>query len=414
MGPFLTRRAFVAASGLLSLGMLASCTPADVASSQAGVEEAADTGSRVVVMDPVAPVDPETPEDATTTATLSMVGDVLVHEGVWASGDHGDGTYSFDHLFAQVAPLVHAADVALVNQETILGGTSLGLSGYPLFNSPQEIGDAEAQAGFSMVCSATNHALDKGYEGIANTVGFWQGSHPDVTCLGIALDEEHYDQVHVREVNGIRVAVLNYASSTNGIAFPEEDPYAVSMLSRSKVEKDVACAREAADVVIVCPHWGTEYSQTSDENQRYWADVLCSAGVDVVIGTHPHVLEPVEVVTGDDGHTMVVFWSIGNFMSWQRQAACMVGGMASVTFERDSSGTRLASCSLTPLVTHEAQGTELTTYRLADYTDELAGANAITNADGCSDFSVRWCRDLCAGVLGDGWDETSCTWTMPA
>lgn len=344
---------------------------------------------------------------STTDVSLMMVGDVLVHRRVWESGQRPDGSLNYDHLFANISSDAASADIAMLNQETILGGTKLGLSGYPSFNSPQEIGDAEAAAGFDVVTAATNHALDMGVEGIRSELEFWRGSHPNVACLGIAESQEDYDNIHVSEKDGLRVAILDYAQDTNGIPLPQDAPYAVHLLDADQVAADVTRARGMADIVVVCPHWGTEYSLEVTQMQEDWAQTFLDLGVDVVIGTHPHVLEPVEVKTGANGHQMVVFWSLGNFVSTQSQAMCMVGGEARVTFEKSGGSARVKSWELDPTVTQRATGTAMTAYRLADYTQELASSNAILGDD--ASFSTQYCMDLCSQVLGPGFDRSSCS-----
>ena len=144
-----------------------------------------------------------------------MVGDNLIHMPLISDAQEEDGSLNFDGLYAEMASYFQAADLSVIVQETILGGKSLGYSGYPLFNSPQEVGDAVANAGFDIVLSATNHALDKGEKGIVNTLEFWK-KYPDVTVLGLNQSQEDYDAVKYIEKNGIKLAVLNYTDSTNG------------------------------------------------------------------------------------------------------------------------------------------------------------------------------------------------------
>ena len=347
--------------------------------------------------------------------SICMVGDVLVHPGVWMSGERGDGTRNYDHIYAQLAQTFTETDIAIVNQETILGGTALGLSGYPMFCSPQEFGDAEAAVGVDVACAATNHALDKGFEGIQAELSFWAEHHPDITCTGIFDSQERSATIPIVERNGIKVAILNYTESTNGIPIPASAPWCVAMLDRDRVASDVSAAREqGADIVIVCPHWGVEYQYQPNEAQRSWADYFLSLGVDAVIGTHPHVLEPLELLAGADGHTMPVFWSLGNYVSWQARKDTMVGGLAELAFERvaDGSGVRVTSATLTPVITHLAMDPSMAVYPIAAYTEELAQANRIRTQSGAGDFTLEWCHNHCAEVLGEGYDRASGVFTL--
>lgn len=390
----LSRRSLMAAFGLGALG--AATSLAGCALPNIPLGRTPDEQELPVILDD----GPGTPR-----MTLAMVGDVLVHEGVWMSGEVEGGGFDFTHLFAPVAPLVARADVALVNQETILGGEALGLSGYPTFNSPQELGDAEAAAGFDVALSATNHALDQGFLGISRTCTFWRDRHPEVLYTGIADTAEEAAAIPFFNHDGLRVAVLNYTESTNGILAPEREPWCVSMLEQGRIAADVGRARTAgADVVIVCPHWGVEYRTEPTAGQREWAAYFLDLGVDAVIGTHPHVLEPMELMERADGHRMVVFYSLGNFVSWQSRKETMVGGLARLTFERQDGAVRPVEVELVPVVTHLGAGTALTTYPIADYTEKLAAGNHIRRTGGCDDFSLAWCHDFCREVLGAGYD----------
>lgn len=345
--------------------------------------------------------------------SLLMIGDVLVHEGVWMSGERADGSRNYDHLFANIKENVAAADIAIVNQETVLGGTELGLSGYPAFNSPQEIGDAAAAAGFNVVLGATNHALDGGMEAIRSECGFWRTKHPDVLVVGRSDSEEAYDELPILEVDGVRVGILNYTESTNGI--PLREPFATRVLDEELVRADAARLREAGvDAIVACPHWGTEYVLAPTDAQRRWASVFLELGVAAIIGTHPHVIEPVEVLENAEGIGAPVFWSLGNFVSLQAQEQCMIGGMAELTLVKDADGCRVEGYSLTPVITQYSIDTELTAYKLADYTEELAARNGIRRVAGSDTFTRAWCVDFCADVLGEGFDRERAVLSRPS
>ena len=349
-----------------------------------------------------------TPPDV--TVDIMMIGDILAHEGVYNSGLQADGTYNFDHLFKNIKSDISAADIRIVNQETILGGVELGLSGYPCFNSPYEIGVAEAKAGFNVILHATNHTLDKGLTGVENCLNFWKTNYPEMAVLGINETEEDYNDIYVYNKDGFKIAILNYTYGTNDIAIPASKPYIVNMLDVDKITQDVTKAKEIADMVVVCPHWGTEYVYEPDSNQKYWTNLFLKLGVDVVIGAHPHVMEPVETLTRDDGHQMVVYYSLGNFVSNQDKMPRMLGGMAKVTLVKSGTDNScyIKQYSYTPIVTQKLFGTSLiTSYKLSDYNDTLASENAIRKDSGNSEFSLSYCQELCKLVFGDSYDESS-------
>lgn len=345
-------------------------------------------------------------EAAPQELSIVMIGDVLVHTGVWQSGVREDGTRNYDHLFAQIADEVSAADLAIVGQETVLGGEELGFSGYPAFNSPQEIGDAEVAAGFDVSLSASNHALDRGMNGIESALGYWRSNHPEILVTGMYDSQEAFDALPIVEREGHRIAILNYTYGTNGIPLPQ--PWAVRLLDEDQIAADVEAVRAAgAEAIIACPHWGTEYTEGPTDEQRHWAQVLADAGADVIIGGHPHVMQPFETIQDAEGRTVPVFWSVGNFVSTQNRKDTMVGALARVTLVFDGEEGRAGSCAVVPVITHRASGTDFTTYRLSDYTEELAAANLIRGYSGCGDFSHQWCVDFCAQRLGEGFDASA-------
>ena len=336
---------------------------------------------------------------------LVMVGDMLMHERVVASGLQEDGSYNFDHLFLHVQEQIASADLALVNQETILGGTELGLSGYPCFNSPYELGVAEAEAGFDVILHGTNHTLDKGKRGVLNCINFWEETYPEIAWLGMNDSQEMQDEdIYVYEQNGIKIAILNYTYGTNGISTPVDMPYLVNYMEEEKVIADIQKAEEIADFTVVCPHWGNEYYLGVASSQQKWTDIFLEQGVDLVIGTHPHVIEPVEWVFDEEGHEMLVYYSLGNFVNGTSGTGAgvmnrCVGALADVTIGFDENGeVAILEYEAIPLVCHIAEGNEYTVWYLEDYTEELARENLIRSQD--SSFSLENCKALVEQVLG--------------
>lgn len=360
--------------------------------------------------------------DASPEITLVMAGDILLHTPVAESGLQEDGSYDFSAVFSHTWEEISAADLALVNQEVILGGTELGISGYPAFNAPYELGDALAEAGFDVVLHATNHALDKGAKGITNCLNYWGNSHPDMEILGIHGSAEEQDELSIYEQDGIKIAILNYTYGTNGIPLPQGMDYAVDLLTDpDRVARDLQRAEELADFTIVCPHWGTEYRLTQDAGQDSLARFFRENGADLVLGTHPHVIEPVAWVTeegilpcdlteteteqgisfmgSDLPEGMLVYYSLGNFVNWtsgtgEGVANRMVGGLAKVTLGLDDSGAvSIKEYGIVPVICHVEEGRGgVTVYPYSDYTEELAEKNAIRLQDG--NFSLEYCHTL--------------------
>lgn len=346
-------------------------------------------------------------EPESQEVSLVMVGDILMHTKVHESGLMEDGSYNYDHMFAHVKPEIEAADIALVNQEVILGGRELGLSGYPAFNAAYEVGDSLVDAGFDVILHATNHALDKGKRGLLNCIRFWEEQYPDIAVLGIHESQEDAQEIYIQEINGIRIAILNYTYGTNGIPLPKNMPYAVELWDERQIAEDVAFAKETADFIVVCPHWGTEYVLEETADQRKKAQFLADLGVDLVIGTHPHVVEPVKWVSGVEGNQTLVYYSIGNFINatsgtGSGKAARMLGAMAEVkiAINEETKEAYIREYGIEPLVTHNVSGSgQITTYKLSDYTEELAGQNEMRYQD--SAFSKAYCEDICQEVFGE-------------
>ncbi len=338
---------------------------------------------------------------------IVMVGDMLMHERIIESGKQEDGTYNFDHLFTNVTDFISAADLAIVNQETMMGGSRYGYTGYPSFNSPYELADAEVKAGFDVLLFATNHTLDKGKQAVLNCMEYLDTTHPTLGYVGINHSKEEQDsQIFTYEANGIKVAILNYTYGTNGIPLPSDMPYIVNMLEEEKVRADIRKAEEIADFTIVCPHWGTEYKLDADNSQKKWANIFLEEGVDLVLGAHPHVIEPIQWLTHENGNKMLVYYSLGNFVNGtsstgQGVTNRMVGGIADVTIQRneETGQVEIVEHDAVPIVCHIGYGTEYTVYYMKDYTEEMASKNLILSQD--AEFSKARCEEVFDQVWGE-------------
>jgi poly-gamma-glutamate synthesis protein (capsule biosynthesis protein) len=352
-------------------------------------------------------VEPE-PEEP-PAITIRMVGDILLHDRVSQYALQEDGRYDYSRVFEDLKDEISEADLAIVNQEVIIAGEEFGVSGYPTFNAPFALGDALAEAGFDVICHGTNHALDKGKKGLLSCIDFWEREYPQLAVLGIHDSRADRNRIYVYEQDGIRVAVLNYTYGTNGIPLPADMPYAVDLLEREQVIADIHTAEALADFTIVCPHWGAEYVLEETAEQRQWAELFLECGVDLVLGTHPHVIEPVEMMVDEEnGRQMLVYYSVGNFVNWTSSAKAgvanrMVGGMADVTIGRSEDGdVTITDYSVTAVVTHlESRTNGVYTTKLADYTQERSLENEIVLQDPA--FSYEYCVELCDRIWGDLW-----------
>lgn len=238
--------------------------------------------------------------------SLIAVGDVLIHESVYKDAKEGN-TYNFHKMFTEIEPIIKKYDLKFCNQESTIGGTVLGISGYPSFNSPDEIGDEIVNLGFNLISLANNHAFDKGEDAILYSNSFWKSKN--VVTSGSYSSNEEKNDIKIYEKNGIKYAFFAYTTLSNRQVTKD---YLVDIYDASKVSNDIDKVKDKVDVIIVSMHWGVEYSNIPTESQRQIAEYLSSLGVNLIIGTHPHVVQPVEYI----GDTLVIY-SLGNFISNQ-------------------------------------------------------------------------------------------------
>lgn len=297
--------------------------------------------------------------------SLAMVGDVLIHGAVYYDAKTDNG-YDFTNMVSLVKPLITNYDLAYYNQETILGGVELGLSTYPRFNSPYEVGDAMLDMGFNIVSLANNHTLDKNEEGILNSVAYFK-KQENVLVAGSYSSREDRDNMenHISEKNGITYGFLSYTTATNGLKTPYGKDYLVNVYDEELVKKDIESIRDKVDVLIVAMHWGSEYTHTPTYEETSIAAYLSKLDVDLIIGNHPHVIQPITYV----GDTLVIY-SLGNFLSGQIGEAKNIGLLASVDVVKtvDNDGVKIS---------FENLGTELiyTKYNMYEANDTYYCSN---------------------------------------
>lgn len=257
----------------------------------------------------------EEKKPVTVSASLFMVGDALLHQPVENSVVQPDGSYAFTCL-DRIGAIASDYDLRYYNQETILGGDYFGVQGYPRFNGMQAWGNYMTdQLGFNIVSLANNHSLDMDMEGLTNSVNYWK-SKPEVFTSGTYLSQEDYDRIEVREIKGIRYAFISYTYGMNGLYPPEGEEYAVACYRGHEDEllSKVSKAKEMSDVVIVAIHWGDEYNTEPNEEEITLAQQLADAGADIIIGNHPHCIQPVERL---NDHKTICFYALGNCVSGQ-------------------------------------------------------------------------------------------------
>ncbi len=261
-----------------------------------------------------------------TSISLIMAGDNLINDKLYNAAKKDDGSYDFKSMYSYIKDIVKNYDLAYYNQETILGGSEIGVSSYPAFNSPYEVGDATIDTGFNLVSLATNHTLDRGEKAIINSLNYWNNKS-NVLMSGSYLSNNDRNKVNIKEVNNITYTMLNYTYGTNGIKVPEGKEYLVNIWPctgnnpdndtkyqeyKEVVKEDILRVRDKVDLLIVAMHFGVEYTHVPTKYQIDMAEFLSSLGVDIIIGTHPHVIMPITYI-----NDTLVIYSLGNFLSAQ-------------------------------------------------------------------------------------------------
>lgn len=303
--------------------------------------------------DPVLPVSPPAEEnvptppvaDGPTSIHVRAVGDLMAHAVQLRAASRGEGRFEFGHVFEGVTPLLSDADLTFGNLETTLSGEDLFYSGYPTFNTPASYADALKAAGFDLLQTANNHSRDRRETGIVRTLEALERRGLD--SIGTyTTQEQARTPVHRRDVGGIQVAFLAYTFSTNAIPAEPGQDYGVGMLDRDAIVQAIEEARSGgAEAVLLGLHWGDDYVHEPQPDQRELAQAFVDAGADVILGTHPHVLQPVEWLenTGSDGppRRAVVAWSLGNFLSNQRELPRATGVVLEIELTRARAGAQV-------------------------------------------------------------------------
>ncbi|MFG6113876.1 CapA family protein [Halobacillus sp. MO56] len=265
--------------------------------------------------------------------TLSAIGDILIHTPVYRDAQSAGG-YNFTPMFKDVAPYLTNTTLSIANQETMIGGTDFGLSGYPAFNSPKEVGDALKANGIDIVSIANNHTLDRGEKAIKQAVSHWNAI--DMAYTGAFKSQADQNDLRVIPTSeGIDVAFLSYTYGTNGIPVPKNKDYLVNLIDKQTIKSEVKQANQAADAVVVSMHFGDEYQRMPNNYQKELAQMISDAGAHVILGHHPHVLQPIEMLDGKNGNETLVIYSLGNFLSAQEETYRRIGGILQVEIEKD-------------------------------------------------------------------------------
>lgn len=341
-----------------------------------------------------------------TSAKLVAVGDNLMHRSCTLSAKNADGTYDFNKHFANMADIFKAADLAVISQDTVLGGIELGATSTEtgIFNTAVELADGMADAGINVVLAANNHIMDEGSAGLNTMMSYFSTKYPNITLLGVNNSREAKDEPVYVETNNIKIAMINYSYGSNQTADLDASPYLLNQYDEDWLSDVLKQAREEADFIIAFPFWGEQNSMDYTQEQERQAQFLADNGVDLIIGSYPHVVEPVKWITAENGDRTLVYYSLGNFQSIQNTVENMLGGQANITISKEEDGTHISDYSLDFVVTHYEQRESseyydiVTTYPLADYTSDLAARHGMS-VSGNEEFDLASLQGLSSQIL---------------
>jgi len=276
-------------------------------------------------------------EKTPDTLTLMFIGDVMSHMPQVTAAQQEDGTYDYAPCYRFLAPYIASADICIANMEVPLAGAPY--SGYPQFSCPDNMMSQLYETGVDVFLTSNNHTCDKGAKGIRRTIQVMDSL--GIPHVGTYLDSVDFQQRNplIVEKNGFRIAILNYTYGTNGI--PAPNPFIVNLLDSACIARDVARARELkADYIIVMPHWGIEYERHQNKKQMGYANYMYDCGADMVIGGHPHVVQPITLENKNQLGVpqRITAYSLGNFVSNQRKRYTDGGIIVQCQLVRDTTG----------------------------------------------------------------------------
>lgn len=357
---------------------------------EAYLSETAETTSAQTTAETTTETTTETtvPQPEYSTVSFAAVGDNLIHSSIYkqANARAGGEGYDFAYAYENIVKTIRSADVAVINQETLICNDVFEPSTYPMFNSPTALGDHMLDIGFDVFTIANNHTLDKGTEGLTACLDYWDGK--DAVVCGAYRNAEDRDNIRTAEFEGITFSFLSYTESLNGLYLPQGSELIIGDSNDvDTMIAEIKKAKEISDVCVVSLHWGVENSDIISDWQRSVAKQLSDAGADIIIGNHPHVLRDIEEIEREDGTFTLCAYSLGNFISAQSVGQNLIGGIlefdVSLRVDENADETDkpiIGNIELIPIVTHyDGSYKNVRIYKLSDYTRELAEGHGVNS-----------------------------------
>lgn len=344
-----------------------------------------------------------------TSITMSVIGDIMCHDSQYKDAYNSTTKeYDFSYVFSDVEYYLQTADIAVGNLETTFAGEEIGYSNYPTFNTPEALAYDLKELGIDVLSTANNHSLDKRYAGLESTINFLDDA--GIAHTGTYTSEEEQNKILIQNVKGIKIAFLSFTYGTNGIPVPSGKEYCINLIDEELILKQLDLAKaEEPDLICVFMHWGTEYVTKQLESQENYADFLFENGVDIILGGHPHVLEPMEkrTITLDDGTTKdgFVIYSLGNFISGQTKETTKTSAILNLNITKNGSTGKMSIDEVTyiPIYMYKSSSGQTQRYKL------LVTETAINNYESGQDTSIgsttyqnlKNALDLTKQILGE-------------
>ena len=349
----------------------------------------------------------EPEEDKPINFTLTDIGDTLCHNTqYWDAYNSSTKQYDFSYVYDNIKDYTSSADITIGSLETTFAGEDRGYSNYPVFNSPDSLATGLKDIGVDVISLAGNHALDYGYSGICRTIDVLD--NVGISHLGTYKSAEDQNKILIKDVKGVKIAFINYTYGTNGIPVPSDKPYCLNLIDKDLISKQIKQAKgQNVDMIVACMHWGTEYKTSANDEQKELADFLFKSGVDIILGNHPHVIEPMEkkTITLDDGSTKDVFvvYALGNFTADQRAEITRDSAILNLDITKDSDGKILINkVSYVPIYMYKNSAAKVHKFKILDIEKSIANFDSGDTSIGSSVYSnlkvqLQKIRD----ILGD-------------
>ncbi len=344
----------------------------------------------------------ETNEKTKASFTFMGVGDNLLHDVIFHNNDLSLKDIDYNDIYTNMKKYTKE-DINYINYETICAGTENGLElgGYPSFNGPTAFNDAVANAGFNWFSLCSNHTYDRGTTGVLTELEYLKEHEPNVTITGAYASQKEANTPTVIKVNGIKVGLASYAYGFESEPTNDSDTeWMVNKISEEKIRSDMKKLNKVSDVQIVSMHWGTEYQTTPDDDQEKYAKLLNELGVEVIIGTHPHVIEPVEWIHSKNQDTLC-YYSLGNLISAQNATENMIGGMArfKCTYDFKKKKAKVSDAEFLPTITYyDSNFNNYALYTIKEWTDKQAETHEVTVTEG-GDMTKKTIQDYVKEVM---------------